>query len=161
FRILAMNVRNSPQVIGDVQSLVAANQIGAERLAAFMQEYGLTDLTALATVIQGRAERAVREEIRKVPNGVYTANTAFTGAGFRLEIPVKVTVNDDTIDVDYEGCPPQVPKGGINCTGTVTWAETLFALKCVFSPTIRATAGCYRPFTVKAPEGSLLNCAKP
>jgi 5-oxoprolinase (ATP-hydrolysing) len=161
FRILAMNVRNSRQVIGDVQSLVAANQIGAERLVAFMQEYGLTDLTALANVIQGRAERAVREEIRKVPNGVYRANTAFNGAGFRLEIPVKVTVNDDTIEVDYEGCPPQVPKGGINCTGTVTWAETLFALKCVFSPSIRATAGCYRPFTVTAPEGSLLNCSKP
>ncbi|MGE0753353.1 hydantoinase B/oxoprolinase family protein [Pseudorhodoplanes sp.] len=161
FRILAMNVRNSRQVVGDVQSLVAASQIGAERLVAFMEEYGLTDLTALATVIQGRAERSVREEIRKVPNGVYTSTAAFNGAGERLEIPVKITVNDDTIEVDYEGCPPQVAKGGINCTGTVTWAETLFALKCVFSPSIRATAGCYRPFTVKAPEGSLLNCSKP
>ena len=26
---------------------------------------------------------------------------------------------------------------------------------------MRSNAGCYRPFTVKAPEGSILNCTKP
>jgi hypothetical protein len=26
---------------------------------------------------------------------------------------------------------------------------------------VRSNAGCYRPFTVKAPEGSILNCTKP
>jgi 5-oxoprolinase (ATP-hydrolysing)/N-methylhydantoinase A len=34
-------------------------------------------------------------------------------------------------------------------------------MKCLLTPAIRASAGCYRPFTVKAPEGSLLNCTRP
>jgi 5-oxoprolinase (ATP-hydrolysing)/N-methylhydantoinase A len=63
--------------------------------------------------------------------------------------------------VDFAGCPPQVSLGGINNTLPGTQAETLFALKCILTPYIRATAGCYRAFTVKAPEGSLLNCSYP
>jgi 5-oxoprolinase (ATP-hydrolysing)/N-methylhydantoinase A len=34
-------------------------------------------------------------------------------------------------------------------------------MKCLLSPQVRSNAGCYRPFTVKAPEGSILNCSKP
>src|SRR5215469_8170764 len=34
-------------------------------------------------------------------------------------------------------------------------------MKCILSPQIRSNAGCYRPFTVKAPPGSILNCSKP
>ena len=39
FRVIERNVRNPQQVLGDVQALVAANALGAERLAAFMAEY--------------------------------------------------------------------------------------------------------------------------
>jgi 5-oxoprolinase (ATP-hydrolysing) len=31
----------------------------------------------------------------------------------------------------------------------------------MLTPGVRGNAGCYRPFTVKAPEGSILNCTKP
>src|SRR5690606_6088068 len=34
-------------------------------------------------------------------------------------------------------------------------------LKCMLTPKVRGNAGCYRPFTVKAPEGSILNCTYP
>jgi 5-oxoprolinase (ATP-hydrolysing)/N-methylhydantoinase A len=161
FRMLHANVRNAAQVVGDVEALVAANELGAERLAAFMAEYRFESLVELATVIQGRAERAVRQAIQRVPNGVYESRSVFTAAGQELWVPARITVADEAIEVDYAGAPPQSPRGGINCTMTVTRAETLFALKCLFSPGIRATAGCYRPFTVRAPEGSLFNCSKP
>ncbi|MBV9054377.1 MAG: hydantoinase B/oxoprolinase family protein, partial [Hyphomicrobiales bacterium] len=36
-----------------------------------------------------------------------------------------------------------------------------YPLKCMLSPQVRGNAGCYRPFTVKAPQGSILNCDKP
>jgi 5-oxoprolinase (ATP-hydrolysing) len=161
FRIIARNVRNPEQVLGDVQALVAANALGAERLGAFMVEYGLDDLAALAAVMQRRGEAAVRDAMRKVPNGVYRSVSHFTASGERLFVPLQLTVSDDAIAVDYAGAPQQVGRGGINCTLTVTRAETMFALKCIFSPSIRATAGCYRPFTVTAPEGSLFNCTRP
>jgi 5-oxoprolinase (ATP-hydrolysing)/N-methylhydantoinase A len=160
-RILDRNVRNPRQVLGDVQALVAANALGAERLESFLAEYGLPDLVALAAVMQRRGETAVREAIRKVPNGIYRRRTEFIAAGERLSVPLELTVADQDITVDYAGAPPQLARGGVNCTLTVTRAETMFALKCVFTPGIRATAGCYRPFAITAPEGSLFNCARP
>jgi 5-oxoprolinase (ATP-hydrolysing)/N-methylhydantoinase A len=51
--------------------------------------------------------------------------------------------------------------GGLNSTFTYTAAHATYPMKCILSPRIRSNAGCYRPFTVKAPEGSILNCAKP
>lgn len=57
--------------------------------------------------------------------------------------------------------PPQQQRGGINCTLNYTAAHATYPLKCMLTPNVRGNAGCYRPFTVKAPEGSILNCAKP
>ena len=56
FTLIAENVRKSEEVLGDIHSFVAANALGAERLLAFMDEYGMHDLRALARVVQTRAE---------------------------------------------------------------------------------------------------------
>jgi 5-oxoprolinase (ATP-hydrolysing)/N-methylhydantoinase A len=37
----------------------------------------------------------------------------------------------------------------------------VYPLKCILSPDVPSNAGCYRPFRVTAPEGSILNCVKP
>jgi 5-oxoprolinase (ATP-hydrolysing)/N-methylhydantoinase A len=74
---------------------------------------------------------------------------------------VKVTVQGDAIELDFAGAPAQLPQGGLNCTYSYTEAHATYPLKCMLSPEVRGNAGCYRPFTVKAPEGSILNCTKP
>ncbi len=67
----------------------------------------------------------------------------------------------DEIEIDFAGTPPQVPRGGLNCTLNYTEAHATYPLKCMLSPNVRGNAGCYRPFRVKAPEGSMLNAQKP
>ena len=64
-RLLNENVRNGEQVLGDLHSFVAANALGAERLLAFMSDYGMHDLRALAAVVQGRSEKAMRDAERQ------------------------------------------------------------------------------------------------
>ena len=64
-------MRNAPQVLGDIHSLVSANAVGAQRLVAFMDEYGIEDLAPLAKIVQDRAERAMRDAIRAIPDGAY------------------------------------------------------------------------------------------
>ena len=71
FTLIAENVRKSEEVLGDIHSFIAANALGAERLLAFMDEYGMHDLRALARVVQTRAESAMRDAIRALPDGVY------------------------------------------------------------------------------------------
>jgi len=161
FTLLAENVRNPAQVLGDVHSFVAANAVGAERLSAFMNEYGIHNLEALAAVLQGRSEKAMREAIAALPDGVYSSEVWNNPLGTPLKYPVKLTVKGDTIEVDFDGAPPQQPQGGFNCTLNYTASHATYPLKCMLTPNVRGNAGCYRAFTVKAPAGSALNCDKP
>jgi N-methylhydantoinase A/oxoprolinase/acetone carboxylase beta subunit/N-methylhydantoinase B/oxoprolinase/acetone carboxylase alpha subunit len=161
FALIAENVRNPAQVLGDIHSFVAANAVGAERLVAFMSEYGMHDLRALAAVLQGRSEAAMREAIQAIPDGVYTSEVWNNPLGTPLRYPVKISVRRDAIELDFAGAPPQLPQGGLNCTLNYTAAHATYPLKCMLTPNVRGNAGCYRPFTVKAPEGSVLNCDKP
>jgi 5-oxoprolinase (ATP-hydrolysing) len=126
-----------------------------------MDEYGIHDLRPLAKVVQDRAEAAMRKAIAAVPDGVYRSVISNNPVDKTLTYPVKVTVAGDSIEVDFDGCPPQLAQGGFNCTLTYTAAHTTYPLKCMLTPEVRGNSGCYRPFTVKAPEGSALNCTRP
>lgn len=161
FTLLAENVRNPHQVVGDVHSLVAANALGAERLLEFMSDYGMRDLRALATIVQSRSERAMRDAISALPDGEYHAEIFNNPLGEKLRYPLKLTVAGDSIEMDFTGAPAQLPQGGLNCTLNYTTGHATYPLKCMLTPTVRGNAGCYRPFTLKVPEGSMLNAQKP
>ena len=102
-----------------------------------------------------------REAIVKLQDGVYHSEIWNNPLGTKLRYPLKVTVQGDAIELDFEGAPPQQPQGGLNCTYSYAAAHATYPLKCVLSPGVRSNAGCYRPFTVKLPAGSILNCDKP
>ena len=159
--LIQANVRRGDMVLGDIQAQVSSNQVGADRLVAFMDEYGLDSLTPLARVVQERAERAMRDAIRALPPGVYRSEVAFDGLGDPLTLPCAVTVAGDEMTVDWTGAPPQVSRGGINCTYHYTAAHTTYVLKSILTPDVPSNAGCFRPLHVHAPEGSVLNCRYP
>ena len=154
-------MRKAEEVLGDVHSFVAANQLGADRLLAFMDDYGMHDLRALAAVVQDRSEAAVREAIGRLPDGVYTSEIWNNPLGTKLRYPLTVTVQGQAIELDFAGAPPQQPQGGLNCTYSYAAAHATYPMKCILSPGVRSNAGCYRPFTLKLPPGSILNCDKP
>jgi 5-oxoprolinase (ATP-hydrolysing) len=159
--LFAENVRNPIQVLGDLHALVAANEIGARRLVEFMAEYGLGDLAALAQIVQSKAETAMREAIRAIPDGVYQSEIWNNPLGTLQCYPLKLTVAGDEIHLDFTGAPLQLPQGGLNCTLNYTAAHATYPLKCLLTPNVRGNAGCYRPFTVTAPDASVLNAVKP
>ena len=158
--ILRQNVRNPDMVMGDLQAQYSANEVGSRRLLAFMEEYGLDDLTALATTVQGRAEGAMRGAIREIPDGTYRHTVAFDSVGVPYTLTANLHIRGDTLHVTWEA-PPQVDRGGINSTLNYTSSHTVYALKCILTPDIPSNAGCYAPITVSAPEGSILNCTYP
>ncbi|MBB97306.1 MAG: methylhydantoinase [Rhodobacteraceae bacterium] len=161
FRLMFHNVREPAQVLGDVRSLVTANARGAAQVLRFLGEYGLRDLRGLASVLQDRSEAAMRAAISALPDGTYRSTVDFNPLGTRMTIPMALTVDGDRIEVDFAGAPPQVPLGGINCTLSYTEAHATYPLKCMLTPGVRGNAGCYRAFTVTAPERSILNCDHP
>jgi N-methylhydantoinase B/oxoprolinase/acetone carboxylase alpha subunit len=70
----------------------------------------------------------------------------------------RIEIAGDRIAVDYAGSAPQQPSGGINCTFTYTRAHTVYPLKCLLTPNVPNNEGCFRPISISAPEGSILNC---
>ncbi len=160
-RLMRENIRDPEQVLGDLRSLISANETGGNRILNLMDEYGLEDLNALALVVQARSEKAMRAAIRELPDGVYRSELWYNPNGTHMRLPIRAVVSGDSIEVDYDGSPRQLPQGGINCTLSYTTAHTTYPLKCMLTPNVRSNAGCYRPFTVKAPAGSVMNCNKP
>lgn len=159
--LIRRNVRNPQMVFGDIQAQVGSNHVGARRLPAFMDEYGLPALEPLAYEVQSRAETAMRHAIAAVPDGVYSGDVEFEIAGQRMRLACAIAIRGDELTVDWTDAPPEVPVGGVNCTYSYTAAHTIYALKSILTPEIPSNAGCFRPLHVRAPEGSVLNCRYP
>ncbi|MEM5461534.1 hydantoinase B/oxoprolinase family protein [Paraburkholderia phytofirmans] len=159
--LLCENVRDQRQVLGDLHALVGASSMGAQRLAAFLAEYNMSDLTVLAQIFQDRSEAAMREAIRAIPDGVYESEISGRLGGEIQSLPVKVVVKDDAITVDMTGAPPQALRGGVNCTLNYASAHCVYPFKCLLTPAVRGNSGDYKPFTLKLPENSILNASKP
>jgi 5-oxoprolinase (ATP-hydrolysing) len=57
----------------------------------------MQDLRALAAVVQGRSEKAMRDAIRALPDGEYNSTIWNNPLGQRLDYPLKLTVSGDEI----------------------------------------------------------------
>lgn len=160
FRILRANVRTPREVLGDVHAQVAGNQVGADRLVEYLEEFGLMDVEALSDEILGRSERETRRAIAGVPDGTYRKVIQTDGLDEPVTIDCTVHVRADEIHVDYDGSSEQVDRG-VNVVLNYTAAYTSYALKCALYPDIPHNDGSFRPVTVDAPEGSILNARFP
>lgn len=159
-RIVRANVRVPDQVVGDLYAQQAGNDVGAAKLVQMMDEYDLTDLETLSELILSRSERALREAIAAIPNGTYSSEVEIDGFDEPLKICITITVQDQDLIVDYAGSSPQVDRG-INVVYNYTHAYTTYPLKCAISPAVPNNEGSFRPITVKAPEGSIVNARFP
>lgn len=160
FKIIRSNVREPDQVLGDIHAQVACNDVGGLRLIEFMTEFGFSSIQPLSDEIVERSERAMREAIRRVPNGVYENEAYSDGFDEPTRLRVKVEIRDQDVLVDYSGTSAQ-SRYGINVVYNYTHAYTTYAIKCAISPEVPNNEGSFRPVKVMAPEGSILNAQPP
>jgi N-methylhydantoinase B len=162
FRIIETNVRAATQTVGDIRAQVAANDQGIRSLLRMLKENNLTELNPLAEQIINASEKAMRAAISKAPNGTYRYEYDADGDAKAnlVKFKIAVTIQDDAILVDYDGTSAAHPLA-INAVLNYVFAYTAYPIKCVFSPEIPNNEGSFRPISVTAPEGSLLNAKKP
>ncbi len=158
--MIRANTRLPVDTEGDVYSLANCNDVGCRRLVEMMTEFGLSDLDQLADEICERSRAGVMAEIAKLPKGTWDARMTIDGYDEAVELVGRVTVCDTGVHVDYTGTSPAA-KRGINVPMAYTTAYTVFGLGCAIAPRIPNNAGSLAPFTVSAPEGSILNAPKP
>jgi N-methylhydantoinase B len=155
--LLRTNVRLPEQVWGDIEAQVAANSVCRRRAIEFLDDTGQSDFAILSGAIHDRAERAMRRGIARIPDGRYHSRVEADGVdGSPTCIECTITVAAETLDVDYAGSSAQVAYA-INSPLTYTTAYSLYPLKLLLDPHTRSNHGTYRPISVCAPDGSILN----
>ncbi|MCZ6645314.1 MAG: hydantoinase B/oxoprolinase family protein [SAR324 cluster bacterium] len=159
-RLLRQNVRTPDLTTGDLWAQITALDLIERRLLALMEEYRLSSLSALAAEIQGRSERAMRGAIAELPDGTYPAALQTDGLDEPLDIVMELVLKGDEIAMDFTGTSPQVARA-INLPMCYTYAMAAYGVKCVTAPGVPNNEGAFKPVTVTAPEGCLVNPVYP
>jgi len=157
--LLAKNVRLPKQVMGDMRAQLAACHIGETRFLELVERYSMDKLDETIDDILDYAEHMVRAELRRIPGGTYAFTDHIDDDGFGsgpIPIAVSLTIADGEVRADFEGTSPQV-RSALNATPSFVKSAVYIAVKCVLDQGIPANDGFYRPFTVRIPEGSILN----
>ncbi len=161
--LLLANVRNPGERRADLRAQLAANERAEDRLAALLTEHGRETVLAGFDAVIAYSRERIEGEIDSLPDGVYEATDVLEGDGLTDEdvpVSVTVTVDGESIDVDFSGTADQVP-GNLNAPLAVATSAVYFVVRCVTDPEIPPNQGCYEPVSVHAPAGSLLNPEPP
>jgi len=158
---LTHRMRNPRQREADLRAQLAAGRAGGERVAALIGRFGIDTFRAGLRETLDYAERRTRARIAELEDGSYDARDVLEAAGKEdLQLELRATVSGDAMKLDFSGTAPQ-HDGNLNCPLAVTLSACYFALRVLTDPDVPPCAGAYRPLTVTAPEGSLLNARPP
>ena len=158
--LIRHNVRESNQVIGDLYSLAACNATGHHRLMAMMDEFGIATLDPLRDFIFDNSLAATTERLRALPAGRCTNEMMTDGYGEPVRLAVTLDVSGEGIHADFTGSSAPSPQG-INVPLVYTKAYCCYALKCALAPDIPNNHASLAPFTVSAPEHTIINAVHP
>lgn len=164
--LIAANVREPIQVIGDIYSLISSNEVGGRRLLDMMDEFGLEHIGDLAKHILDNSRAASLQAISRLKPGTYTNQMTVDGInGKPMTLKARLTVgsagsDNEGIDVEYFDVPPAVNLG-LNVPMCYTDAYTAFGIKCIVAPKVPNNYASLATVRTTAPDGSILNARHP
>jgi N-methylhydantoinase B len=157
------NVRTPDERRGDLRAQHAANRTADARFRELVDRYGGETFREAMDEIKRYSERRIRAELAALPDGRWAFEDVLDDDGQGTEdirIAVAITVDGEELTVDFAGTADQVP-GAVNAPFAVTASATYYAVRCVTDPDIPPNHGAYRPVTIEAPEGSVVNARPP
>jgi N-methylhydantoinase B len=161
-RILAA-IRSGHAGRGDFAAQISANRNGLLRLGELIDTMGSPVFREALTDLNDYAERLARSTLSAIPDGEYRFSDVMDDDGLGdedLTIAVTLRVKKHQVDVDFSGTVAQV-KGNVNCPLSVAAAAVFYVFRCLMPPQTPACAGSFRPITLAAPPGCLLNAHYP
>lgn len=169
--IIRANVRTPDERWGDLSAQIASNRRASQRLFDLAEKYGPERLTDIMEAVLDYSERMMRTLLEKLPDGEGSFEDFCDGDGIieqgededaTFTIRMKIAKHGDTIEVDFDGTDAAV-SGPMNAPLSVTASGVYCSLKMIVDPDglIPANSGAWRPITVSAPEGTVVNAAFP
>lgn len=156
-------MRNPAESKGDFSAQIAANRRGYRRLIELVRQMGGQPYLDALRALNNYAEQLSISSLTAIPDGDYRFSDVLDDDGLGhadIEIRACITVKHGTVLVDFAGSSSQVG-GNVNCPVSVTAAAVFYVFRCLLPAQAPACAGCFRPISISAEAGSLLNAAYP
>jgi N-methylhydantoinase B len=162
--LILSNMRVPDEREGDFHAGLAACKTAERRIREAIARYGLEMLLGAIRQNLDRSEARMRERLAHLPDGEYYYEDYLeTFPDGRLEpllLPLRLTIRGSDLVADFTGASPQVPVP-VNSTLAVSAASVFIALKSILDPAAPLNQGSFRPISVIAPEGTIVNVTAP
>lgn len=161
--VIFANVRGPRDREGDFRAMLGTCRKAAERVETLLARHGQPTVAACVTELLDRAERRMRTAIRALPDGEYRYEAWLEGGRERLEplrVRAAVRIAGDEVTVDLGGTSPQTA-GPTNVGPAMAPTGAFTILKAFLDPGGEINSGAFRPLTVLAPEGTIVNARRP
>lgn len=145
---------------GDLDGQMGANAVAVRRLTEMIESEGIERFTEVSGAILDYGERRTRTALAGLPNGTYRFEDYMELGDDDVAIRAAVTVDGEALHADFTGSDPQVA-ANFNTVEAVTRSCLYYAVRVASDPTIPASGGCYRPITLHAPPGTIVNAVAP
>ena len=156
-------MRNPVDSMGDFSAQISANRRGLMRLQELIQKQGAESYRQSLEALNKYGEKLASHALARLPDGKYQFEDYMDDDGLgNHDIVIKacLKIAGDRVEVDFAGTAPQVA-GNINCPLSVAAAAVFYVFRCLMPPQTPACAGTFRPISIRAEEGCLLNASRP
>ena len=160
WRIMMANHRTPDATWGDFHAIMGSLNTAEKRLESLILRYGLEAFEKICDSLIRHADRWMRNEIKKIPNGTYSGQDYFEDDGVvskRYFFRADVHIYDQEIVIDLSRSDDQA-FGPINVTYVATAAAGCTAiLQSIETSGVPLNSGVFRPLKVIAPPGKIVN----
>ena len=165
------NVRTPTMNESDMEAMITAAEYGRKRFVELLDEYGLEVVMSAAEEWMEYAERMLRKQIARVPDGKYYVESWLDDDGKNWGKPLKVavttTIEGDNITIDLTGSAPEAPTAynsafeGCTRTAANYIVRTIFLDEFNHDEYIPQNDGMSRVVNLIAPLGTIFNPSFP
>ncbi|MEE8405793.1 MAG: hydantoinase B/oxoprolinase family protein [Acidimicrobiia bacterium] len=145
---------------GDLDAQMGANAVAVKRLVELVETEGFDRYDGVSQALLGYGERRMTSALEVLPDGSYEFEDFMEHGSRDVAIRVRVTIEGGSLTADFSGSDSQV-EANFNAVEAVTRSCLYYAVRVATDPTIPANGGCYRPLSLLAPEGSIVNALAP
>ena len=156
-------IRSGAAGQGDFSAQISANHAGVKRLTSLIDALSNKIFLNALTALNEYGERLARSIINNIPDGEYSFTDVMDDDGlgnFDLTISAVIKIEQHNVLVDFAGTTAQTT-GNINCPLSVAAAAVYYVFRCLMPAQTPACAGSFKPISISAPEGCLLNAKRP
>ena len=145
--------RSIDENMADLTAQIAANETGVREVLGMIDQFGLEAVRAYMRHVQDNAEASVRQVITALRDGAFTYPM---DDGAQIAVAIRVDKAAGSAVIDFTGTSPQRP-GNYNAPLAIAHAVVLYVFRTLVGSSIPLNEGCFKPLTIIAPEGSMIN----